>query len=56
MEWVHGLNPKSFIQEVDSIDQHIEYMLGFCWVLATVVLSISLFQITQHQSPCFVCM
>jgi hypothetical protein len=37
MEWVCGPDPESFIQEVDSIDKHIEYMLGFSQVLVTVV-------------------
>jgi hypothetical protein len=37
MEWVHGSDPESFIQEVDSIDKHIEYMSGFGQVLVTVI-------------------
>jgi hypothetical protein len=43
MEWVHGPDPKSFIQEVDSIDKHIEYMLGFGWELVTAVVLIGPF-------------
>jgi hypothetical protein len=46
MEWVHGLDPEFFIQEVDTIDKHIEYMLGFGQVLVTAVSSIGPFQIT----------
>jgi hypothetical protein len=43
MEQMRGLDPKALIQEVDGIDEYIEYMSGLGQVLVTVVMPIGLF-------------